>query len=547
MPRLVLGPLLRYVGESEATVWVEADAPCEVEVLGHHARTWEVAGHHYALVEISGLEPGTAHPYEVRLAGAPAWPEPDSPYPPSAIRTLHRDRPIRIAFGSCRLSRPNEPPWTLRRDEDARGREADALLALVERMRRRPDDAWPHLVLLLGDQIYADDVSPGAGAFMRSRRDTTRPPGMEVADFQEYVRLYWDAWRDPPIRWLLSTVSSAMVWDDHDVHDDWNTSHAWVEEMRTKPWWDERLAGAYVSYWIYQHLGNLGPRVLEEDELYERVRATDGDAGPLLHEWAVRADRRAAGSRWSYHRDLGASRLVMLDSRAGRVLDPRRSMVDEDEWAWIEEQATGGVDHLLLGTTLPYLLAPAMHHMEAWNESVCDGAWGSLAARWGERLRQGLDLEHWAAFERSFRRLSDLVEAVGAGRRGRAPASVVALSGDVHHAYLAEVAFRRGAGVTSAVYQATCSPIRNPLDARERLFMRLAASRPLAALTHALARLAGVPEPSIRWRLTAAPTFDNGLGFLVVDGRRADLRIERTAGSGHSPPTLDPVLERRLA
>jgi hypothetical protein len=33
MPKLVLGPLLRYVGETQATVWVETDAAAEVEVL----------------------------------------------------------------------------------------------------------------------------------------------------------------------------------------------------------------------------------------------------------------------------------------------------------------------------------------------------------------------------------------------------------------------------------------------------------------------------------------------------------------------------------
>ena len=67
MPSLVLGPLLRHAGEEEATVWVETDAPCTVEVLGHTARTFHVAGHHYALVVIRGLEPGRAVPYEVTL------------------------------------------------------------------------------------------------------------------------------------------------------------------------------------------------------------------------------------------------------------------------------------------------------------------------------------------------------------------------------------------------------------------------------------------------------------------------------------------------
>src|SRR3712207_7788350 len=58
-------------------------------------------------------------------------------------------------------------------------------------------------------------------------------------------------------RSLLSTVPSAMIFDDHDVHDDWNTSAAWVRQVRAKPWWEERIVGAFMSYWVYQHLGNL--------------------------------------------------------------------------------------------------------------------------------------------------------------------------------------------------------------------------------------------------------------------------------------------------
>src|SRR4028119_1079911 len=49
MPELVLGPLLRYAGETDATVWVETDAACEVEVLGCRSRTFRVVGYHYAL------------------------------------------------------------------------------------------------------------------------------------------------------------------------------------------------------------------------------------------------------------------------------------------------------------------------------------------------------------------------------------------------------------------------------------------------------------------------------------------------------------------
>jgi phosphodiesterase/alkaline phosphatase D-like protein len=244
---LVLGPLVRHIGPTDATVWVETDAPCEVDVLGHRARTFHVEGHHYAIVTVDGLEPGTTTEYRVALDGRNVWPEAGSPFPPSVIRTTHGDRGLTILFGSCRVAFPHEPPYTLAPDDDERGRGLDALYAYTLRMLREPRERWPEAILLLGDQVYADEVSPRTLEFIRSRRDVDVPPGEEVADFEEYSRLYWEAWQEPVIRWFLSTVSSAMLWDDHDVHDDWNISHYWVEEMREKPWWNERIVGAFMS------------------------------------------------------------------------------------------------------------------------------------------------------------------------------------------------------------------------------------------------------------------------------------------------------------
>ena len=181
----------------------------------------------------------------------------------------------------------------------------------------------------------------------------------------------------------------------------------------------------------------------------------------------MRPTARSTASRWSYCRDIGPARVVMIDSRAGRVLDPeRRSMVDEQEWAWISEHARGDVDHLVIGTSLPLLMGPAMHHLEAWNEAVNARRLGRGVKPLAEKLRTALDLEHWPAFNRSFRRLCALLGEIGAGRHGRAPETITVVSGDVHHAYLAQLGFPRGSGVQSAVWQAVCSPFRNPLDSQ---------------------------------------------------------------------------------
>jgi hypothetical protein len=547
MPALVLGPLLRYVSDTQATVWVEVDAPCEVTVLERRARSFEVAGHHYALVILDELQPGSALPYEVHLDGERCWPQPGDPYPPCLIRTHTRDEQLCLAFGSCRVSVPHTKPYVLSKDDDPRGREVDALLAFVERMRHQPCEEWPDALLLLGDQVYADEVSPETRKLIERRRGPGGPPADEVGDFEEYTSLYRESWADPALRWLLSTVSSAMIFDDHDVHDDWNTSEAWVKKMRAKPWWEDRILGAYMSYWIYQHLGNLSPDRLYDDPIFCAVQEHEGDCQELVRDFARTAAREIAGARWSFARDFGQVRLVVLDSRAGRVLrEGRRQMLSDDEWAWAEEACSGDFDHLIIGTSLPVMLAAGMHHLEAWNAAVCDGAWGRLAARAGETVRQGLDLEHWAAFGHCFDRLAVLLEDVAAGRRGDAPATIMVLSGDVHHAYLAEAWFP-GREVSSRVLQATCSPVRNPLGRNERRALRSAFKRPVAALARGLARSAGVAPPPMRWSFASEPTFDNQIARLDLRGREARLCIEKTLPEDWEAPRLHTSLALGIA
>ncbi len=383
------------------------------------------------------------------------------------------------------------------------------------------------MLLMLGDQVYADDVSPEARAFIRSRRSTREPPGEEAADFEEYTRLYWESWSEPVTRWLLSTVPSAMIFDDHEVIDDWNTSAAWKMEMRSQPWWDERITGAFMSYWLYQHLGNLSPRELSHDQVYERARAVD-DAEPLLREFALTADRTTAGSRWSYSRQLGRSRLVVIDSRAGRLFEGgRREMVDDQEWRWLDGELQGDVDHLLVATSLPFLLPRAIHDLEGWDEALSAGAWGAVGANLGERLRRAIDLEHWAAFRSSFGRLARILREVAAGERGSAPASIVVLSGDVHYAYLAEAEFP-GEQVESKLYQVVCSPLRHCLSPPLELGNRFAFGRTAQRIGALLARSVRLPGPPLAWQMRRGPFFANEVATLELRDRQAHLRLERT-------------------
>ncbi|HWM64388.1 MAG TPA: alkaline phosphatase D family protein [Solirubrobacterales bacterium] len=548
MPDLLLGPLLRYVSGTEATVWVETSEQCEVEVLGRREPTFGVGGHHYALVRIDGLEPGGFYEYDVSLDGEQRWPPRDSDLPPSAIRTFSPGKPVDICFGSCRVALPHEEPYTLSKDQHPDGHELDALRVLAQQMTRDDRDNWPELLFLLGDQVYVDEGSPATRERIRARRDTSAPPGEEVVDFEEYTWLYREAWEDPLIRWLFSTVSTSMVWDDHDMSDDWNISRSWHEEMERKDWWHERAIGGIVSYWIYQHIGNLSPRELdEENEIYAKARGNP-DATEVLRDWAKSIDSTAAGTRWSFCRDIDGVRAIFMDARAARVLTrERRSMFDDEVWDWIVDHASGDFDHLVIGTTVPYLLTPPFHRLEAWNERLADdGVWGGVVAKASEKLRRALDFDHWAAFQYSFQRMRELLEEVGSGERGKPPASIAILSGDVHHAYLFDVAFRRDAGVQSRVVQAVCSPYRNPLDEKERRTVRLGFSRGAETFARGLARLAGAPDPGIRWRCLEGPYFDNQVATLRLDGREAIVRLDKTVAGEEDETSLEKTFERRI-
>ncbi|MEU9780555.1 alkaline phosphatase D family protein [Streptomyces phaeochromogenes] len=547
MAGLRLGPLLRYVDGSSATIWVEASRPCTAEVrcpdgAGGESRTFQVAGHHYALIPVTGLTPGTTSSYEVLLDGAQVWPLPDSRFPPSVIHTPVDDHEtVRVAFGSCRWATPAAD------EKDPGG--PDALDTLSARIAANPDGERPDVLLLLGDQVYADEVSEATRRWLKARRGLNEPPGAEVADYEEYTHLYYESWLDPEIRWLLSTVPSCMIFDDHDVIDDWNTSEAWVADMRATPWWRERILSGLMSYWVHQHLGNLPPDRLAEDPLYEAVRATP-DGTDALRAFAARADNDPASVRWSYRRDFGRTRLLMVDSRAARVLDEKnRSMLDPAQEAWLREQVLeepGSYDHLLIGTSLPWLLPNLVHDAEGWNAALCRGERGERWARFGENLRRAADLEHWAAFPSSFDSLAELIAEAGSGPQ--APATVCVLSGDVHHAYIAEPVWREGLpGPDARVLQLTCSPVHNSIPLSIRLGFRFGWSGVGRAIGRRFARHGRLERPPVDWRKTGGPWFGNQLMTLTLRGRSARLRLDQARQERGGEARLRTIVESELS
>jgi hypothetical protein len=345
---------------------------------------------------------------------------------------------------------------------------------------------------------------------------------------------------------MLSTIPSSMMFDDHEINDKWNTSQEWLAEKRQTDWYETRIIGGLMAYWIYQHLGNMSPAELADDETLRQVQATRAGA-EAIRLLAKRAELDEGASNFSMCRDLGPARLIVADSRTGRELRPgRRQITTDEEWEWITANIDGDYDHLLFASSLPILLPYGMHHIEAWSEAVSDGAWGKRLAGLGEKVRITANLDHWACFQRSFRRFEDLVVEVATGGRGRAPDSMLLFGGDVHHCWVSEVSLPDGApGTRTKIWQMVCSGLRKEPSASERIVLRLGHTRAAEALGRALVRTTNVGMPRLRWRPVTMPHFRNQIGTLDIAGGEIGVRVERVVG-GWRKPRMETVIEHKL-
>lgn len=528
--QILTGPMLRYTSETEAVVWLELDRAGTVEILGTASPSFEIRGHHFALVVVEGLTPGHDYPYEVRVDGAKRWPPPDYRLPQPRIRTLPGDSDVKLAFGSCRGSGPHRPPYIFRRWWHPKGKGIDALNAYAQRMVGQSADQWPDALVMLGDQLYADQPPPAVQAAVADREVHPDGPDNALEDFEEFTIGYRFAWTRSLIRWLFSTVPTMMILDDHEINDKWRTSRRWMEEKRRTSWYRDRVVGGLMAYWLYQHLGNLSPEELKADPTYRRVLAGEGDEA--LREFATRAEAEDGRTRFSFSLDLGPARLVAVDSRAGRVLqDGERRIVGAEEWDWVKEKAAGHSKHLVLASSLPFLLPQAMHNVEAWSEAVDEGAWGNGFSLLGEKVRNAANLDHWAAFRRSFAEFEELVIELAGRSDRKPPESLLLLGGDVHHCFTSHVDLPADAPESpTAIRQVVCSSLRKELELSEMIILGLGHTRLAEALSRPLARSAGIPPPRLRWRETSHPYFRNQIGTLEFRRDRVDLTLERGSG-----------------
>ena len=227
MNELSLGPIVGGLSHRGAFLWGKARVD---QTVGARLHAWiglmpdmsdaQLAGTslpmipqdgYAGVVPLDGLQANTRYYYALNLKSNPPA-EGEGPLP-GGLYPYFRTFPMpgesvafNFAFGSC--FRPAEPNS---------GKIFRALDA-----RRLADDL--RFVLMIGDQIYADDFEHNA-------------LGKVAETLDEYRAVYQYVWGWPELRQLLCNLPAFMTLDDHEVDDDWR----WIDKNRrtaTIPWWD---------------------------------------------------------------------------------------------------------------------------------------------------------------------------------------------------------------------------------------------------------------------------------------------------------------------
>jgi phosphodiesterase/alkaline phosphatase D-like protein len=488
--QILVGPLLRAVSSTCATIWVEVSQPAFVSLLlvspddpdlslSLTTPTVPVGGYFYATLQIATLRPFTWYSYKLIITTQ------DHSEPKSTIssdsydfRTLSSQTApsslpgsaLRVAYGSCRnLAHPKEDTLSAYGDW------------LAQHVAER-DTLWPQALLLIGDQIYADEIPPQNDVF---------PEGQAAAlTFADFATLYRYVWTNTPgIRSLLAHIPSFMIFDDHEITNNWNHFPGW-RALALREGQEQLLVDGMVAYWIYQGWGNLLPDEATPHPLLATMQEAAQSGEDALETLRAHIRDEVYGKTalpWHYTIPTTPP-IFVIDARTGRSVvfstDEADSCVSARIMGheqtnhlrnWLQAQSQ---QPALLVSSVPILLPPLIAQLEylmGWRPlqhsrfASLRRLGLSLALR-QLRLTRKLSFDHWAVFVDSWDELRGILEA-RAQAQPQAP-DVLVFSGDVHFSYAA-VASPFISKQRFRLYQFVCSPFENELDTSSERQIRL--------------------------------------------------------------------------
>ncbi|MCP5364807.1 MAG: alkaline phosphatase family protein [Hyphomicrobiales bacterium] len=294
-----------------------------------------------------------------------------------------RGQDPRVAYASCNgLSNPGE----LRKLGDKNILWRD----LLDKHAEQPF----HLLLMGGDQIYADQIWQSVRSLRQlseqshARRLRSKPSATTLRQIERfYADTYSERWTEPAVSQALASIPSVMMWDDHDIFDGWGSYSA---EQQDSPTFRAIFDAARRAFVLFQ---------LQTDPLHP--------AWPVLENQSGLSSFRRAGQ-------VG---LLVLDLRSERT---QAQVVAPDTWNVVFSTLDQERDlrHLIVMSSIP-VLHPSMSFVERAFQLIPgqQDLEDDLHDQW---LSRG----HKAERLRLIHRLFEFAEAQGT--------RVTILSGDVH-------------------------------------------------------------------------------------------------------------------
>ncbi|WP_105168494.1 metallophosphatase [Pseudoalteromonas sp. T1lg23B] len=242
----------------------------------------------------------------------------------------------------------------------------------------------------------------------------------------------------PKAQRLFANVSTLMMFDDHDVTDDWNLTARWEQAIAAHQSSRRIINSGLLSYWLFQGLGN--DAMAQSGSL-----CAEFERSLLADTWQFKAMDKALNRFTHWHYCLNTvPKVVVLDTRTHRWRNEQNFNEPSGllDWEMLME-----LEDTLLDEREVILVSPAPVFGVKSIEAI-----QSIFNFCGQPLL--VDVENWMAHEGSARKLLEIF------RRADTPKETIILSGDVHYSFCFSVQSRFGKH-DNRIWQLTASGIKN--------------------------------------------------------------------------------------
>ena len=279
-----------------------------------------------------------------------------------------------------------------------------------------------------------------------------QPPQLSAQEQQRYAReqIQIDQFRSglPGVARVFAHLSTLMIFDDHDITDDWNLSAQWEETAYGHPFSKRIIGNALMAYLLCQGWGNQ-PEVF--GELVSQTQALANQAQDN-HLDATQQDELVTTllkfQQWHYVLPTTPA-LVVLDTRTRRW---RSEFTLKQPSGLLDWEALSELQQALLDHPSAIIVSPAPVFGVKLIETV------QKVFSWcGFTLL--VDAENWMAHRGAAQVILNIF------RHSRTPGNYVILSGDVHYSFVYQVLIRHRNGGPK-IWQITSSGIKNEFPPR---------------------------------------------------------------------------------